>query len=149
MLIRIINGTYGHRPMLANGEYSNYVVPVTRNDPAIEVSDDEAARLIRKGIAIAASAPTAAQAGLTDDSDSLAMGNSPDDSDSESAVLGPGESDEDSLDEMGYSELLKRAKVLGIDTFRVRKREMLIELIRAKEADTSDAPVLGAEEVIE
>ncbi|MGN1370194.1 MAG: SAP domain-containing protein [Aristaeellaceae bacterium] len=51
MLIRIINGTYGHRPKLANGKDSPYVVPVTRNDPPIEVDEKEASRLVEAGIA--------------------------------------------------------------------------------------------------
>ena len=51
MLIHIINGTYGHRPILPNGEYSNYVVPVTRADLPIDVDEKEAARLVDGGIA--------------------------------------------------------------------------------------------------
>lgn len=51
MLIHIINGTYGHRPKLANGENSPFVVPVTRNDPPIDVDEKEAARLVEAGLA--------------------------------------------------------------------------------------------------
>ena len=51
MLIRIINGTYGHRPTLANGEKSNFIVPVTRNDLPIEVDEKEAQRLVEAGVA--------------------------------------------------------------------------------------------------
>lgn len=50
-LIKIINGTYGHRPLLPNGKLSPYIVSVTRADKPIEVPDEEAQRLIRKGIA--------------------------------------------------------------------------------------------------
>lgn len=51
MLIRIINGTYGHRPTLANGEKSNFIVPVTRNDLPIEVDEKEAKRLVEASVA--------------------------------------------------------------------------------------------------
>ncbi len=46
MLIRIINGIYGHRPKLANGKTSNYIVPITRDDLPIDVEDKEAKRLV-------------------------------------------------------------------------------------------------------
>lgn len=51
MLIRIISGTYGHRPVLPNGRLSEYVVPTTRNDPPIDVPEDTAARLVEAGVA--------------------------------------------------------------------------------------------------
>ena len=57
MLIHIINGTYGHRPKLPNGETSNYIVPTTRNDLPIDVEEAEAARLVRNGIAEYVNAP--------------------------------------------------------------------------------------------
>lgn len=51
MLIQIINGTYGHRPTLFGGKRSDYVVPVTRNDPPIDVDEKEAERLVSAGVA--------------------------------------------------------------------------------------------------
>lgn len=50
-LIHIINGTYGHRPVLPNGKRSPYVVPTTRQDPPIEVDDEKARELVEGGIA--------------------------------------------------------------------------------------------------
>lgn len=50
-LIHIINGTYGHRPVLPNGKRSHYVVPTTRQDPPIEVDDEKARELVEGGIA--------------------------------------------------------------------------------------------------
>lgn len=149
MLIRIINGTYGHRPKLANGKYSNYVIPVTRNDPPIDVDDDEAKRLIAKNVAVALNRTEGAPVALSDDYGSAAMGNSPSDSDGESATPDPGESDAESLEELSYTDLKKLAKELGIDTTKVRKKEALIDAIQAREAQISEAPVLSAEEVME
>lgn len=46
-IIKIINGTYGHRP-----EGSNYVIPVAAGDPPISVDDIEAERLVKLGVAV-------------------------------------------------------------------------------------------------
>ena len=54
MLIHIINGTYGHRPYILQGDHkvlSTYVVPTTRFDPPIDVDEKEAERLVSAGIA--------------------------------------------------------------------------------------------------
>lgn len=51
MLVKIVNGIYGHRPKLANGKPSEYVVPVSRYDPPINVDEEEAKRLVAAGIA--------------------------------------------------------------------------------------------------
>ena len=51
MLVKIVNGIYGHRPKLANGKPSEYVVPVSRYDPPINVDEAEAERLVAAGVA--------------------------------------------------------------------------------------------------
>ena len=55
MLIRIISGTYGYRPMILASDgsvrMSPYVVPKTPRDPPIEVTDAEAERLVKLGVA--------------------------------------------------------------------------------------------------
>ena len=51
MLIHVINGTYGHRPILPDGKRSEYVVPTTRSDPPIDVDEKEAQRLVNAGVA--------------------------------------------------------------------------------------------------
>lgn len=44
--VRIINGTYGHRPI-----NSKYVVPITAGDPPIALSDEKADDLVARHIA--------------------------------------------------------------------------------------------------
>ena len=51
MLIHIINGTYGHRPILPDGKRSEHVVPSTRRDPPIDVDEKEAQRLVKAKVA--------------------------------------------------------------------------------------------------
>ncbi len=54
MLIQITNGTYGYRPMILKKDHkepSEYVVPITRNDPPIDVDGKEAKRLVEAGVA--------------------------------------------------------------------------------------------------
>lgn len=45
-LIRIVNGTYGHKP-----EGSRFIIPTTAGDPPIMVSDEKARDLVEKRIA--------------------------------------------------------------------------------------------------
>ena len=51
MLIKIISGSYGHRPTLPNGKKSPYVIPVTPDDLPIDVDQEEGDGLIAEGIA--------------------------------------------------------------------------------------------------
>lgn len=51
MLVRIINGTYAHRPRNLKGQISPFVVPVTPRDNPIDVTDEEAQRLFDLGVA--------------------------------------------------------------------------------------------------
>lgn len=45
-LIRIVNGTYGHKP-----HGSRFIIPTTAGDPPIMVSDEKAHNLVERGIA--------------------------------------------------------------------------------------------------
>lgn len=51
MLIKIISGSFGHRPMLPNGKQSPYVIQVTPDHPPIEVDDTIAEELVKAGTA--------------------------------------------------------------------------------------------------
>lgn len=51
MLIHIINGAYGYREKKEDGQLACTVKSATRNDPPIDVDDDEAVRLVESGIA--------------------------------------------------------------------------------------------------
>lgn len=157
MLVRIISGTYGHRPKLANGEYSRYVMPVNRNDLPIDVDAEEAARLVRKGIAAyvdAVNATGAVATALSDDFESSAIDNSSDDEGSESGDLDPGETTghfaESDLNGMTYAALKKLASDLGIDTSKNATKRNLIARICAEEVKVpSEAVALGPEDVVE
>lgn len=45
-LVRIVNGTYGHKP-----EGSRFIIPTTAGDPPIMVPDEKACDLVQRGIA--------------------------------------------------------------------------------------------------
>ena len=49
MLIKIIKGSYGYRPILPNGQKSPYVIRITPGHSPIEVEDAEGDRLIAAG----------------------------------------------------------------------------------------------------
>ena len=51
MLVKIISGTYGHRPILPNGQKSHYVIPVRAGEAPIDVEEAEGERLIGLGVA--------------------------------------------------------------------------------------------------
>ena len=57
MVIKITCGIFGYRPTIVNAsgvsEMSPYVVPVTANDPPVDVDEETAARLIASGYAVA------------------------------------------------------------------------------------------------
>lgn len=88
MLIRIINGTYGHRPTLANGEKSNFIEPVTRNDLPIEVDEKEAQRLVDSGVAQYVSGEAVATASVPPVEDHP-IGNIPEDKGGAEGTEGP------------------------------------------------------------
>lgn len=51
MLIQIIKGSYGHQPVLPNGQKSPYVIRVTPDSPPIEVDDPTGEALVAQGAA--------------------------------------------------------------------------------------------------
>lgn len=157
MLVRIINGTYGHRPKLANGEYSHYVVPVTRNDPPIEVDEKEAARLISNHIAVYVDAEHvdgAVATALADVPDGGPIEDSSDNADGESGDSDPGEIaghlDADALKEWDVASLRRLASDMGIDTTKLKKKDSLIEAICSEDVTVpDDSLVVDVEDVVE
>ncbi len=149
MLIRIINGTYGHRPALANGEKSNFIVPVTRNDLPIDVDEKEAMRLVEAGIAQYANVEAVATASVAPQTDSP-IGNTPGDED---AAQGAGEVENEP---MPFEEPVFTTD-MRVDELRAAMRERgLAVKIGMTKADmvaalngTEDLPELTVQDVVE
>ena len=137
MLIQIINGTYGHTPILPNGKKSRYVVPVNRKSGPIDVDKDEAARLVEIGVAEY----------VTDEPAAVPQTN---------AVEPEGEELETGipLEEMTFAQLKEIAKEMGIDTGKIKSKAAMIEAINAETetgipADEDQAPDLTAQDVVD
>lgn len=137
MLIHIINGTYGHRPLLPNGELSHYVLPVTRADAPIEVCDAEARRLIAHGIAEAVTLGTPAAVPVPEPEPEPEP-----EPDALDVLDGVQEVD---LDAMTVPQLKAYAAENGIDLSGVTRKVDIIDRIRGEVL----APELNAEGVVE
>lgn len=141
MLIKIINGNYGYR-------VGQLVKVKTKNDPPFDVSEEEAHRLERLGVAeIMEEIPEGGESGNNE-------GNSGDNGsrEAEENPEGSGNCDteenaEDKVPAYGEnftnSELQAIAKEYGID---VSTRAPKAELIKALDEFFSDMPVLEAED---
>ena len=149
-LIRIISGTYGHRP-----ENSNYVIPVTVGDPPISVDNDEAERLVAIGVAAYVDAVATAPAQPDEEQ---AISNSSNSTYGESGDSDPGEIaghlDRDQLMEWKMADLKKLGEEMGIDVTLLKKKEALVDAICAVEVTAPaeavmDGPALGIEDVVE
>ena len=128
MLVKIISGTYGHRPILPNGQKSHYVIPVKPGNPPIDVEEAEGERLIGLGVAEAVQAEKikAPKAEAAEGA-------------SEAQTEGT------SLEEMSFNELKALAQENGIDIGGIRSKAGLIEAITAAE----EAPTFDAQDVVD
>lgn len=128
--IKIINGTYGHRP-----EGSNYVIPVASGDPAISVDDLEAQRLVDLGVAVIAHPEAPANGG---------------DGDSVPAEIA-GHLDPDQFKSMTVAELKKLAADMEIDVTGKKKDEIIAAIcaVEVTAPADDDAPAPDVEDVIE
>ncbi len=131
MLIKIINTTYGYRPILPNGKKSHYVIPVKPGEAPIDVDKAEADRLIALGVAEAV--------GTKNDK-------APEVKAPEAApeAVETGNLDAEQLKDMTFDQLKSLAKEMGADTTGIRSKAGLIEAITAL-----DVPVLEAEDVVD
>ena len=119
MLVKIISGTYGHRPILPNGQKSHYVIPVRAGEAPIDVDKAEADRLIGLGVAEAVKVEKIKAP-------------------KEEAPEGASEPKEEgvTLEEMSFNDLKALAQENGIDITGIRSKSGLIEAITAG----ADAP---------
>ena len=153
MLIQIVNGMYGHRPTLPNGQPSDYVVPTTRFDPPINVPDEEAKRLVENGIAVYA-APDGP--GVTADVPEAVTPdeNTPDEKTAQNGSEGQENENDDLTDDedvvffntdMKADELRAAMRERGLAIRPGMTKKEMVEALNGG----SDAPVLEAEGVID
>lgn len=150
MLIRVINGTVGHRPKDKNGNPSVFVEEKRRGDPPFDVDPEVAKRLVESGIAeYAEGTPTGAVATPLGGELSSAPGENL--SDGENAPEGQETArlDPDQLQSMTLAELKKLAEDMGLDASELRKKSDVIDLITAEDVyaveDGEAPPDLNAE----
>ena len=123
MLVKIISGTYGHLPILPNGQKSHYVIPVRAGEAPIDVENAEGERLIGLGVAEAVQAEKI-----------KALKQEPVEKAPEAENEGV------SLEEMSFNELKALAQENGVDVSGIRSKSGLIEAINAaEEAHSFDA----------
>ena len=130
--IKIINGTYGHRP-----EGSNYVIPVAAGDPDISVDDLEAQRLVGLGVAVIVQPEVTAPA-------------DGDNGESVPAEIA-GHLDPDQFKGYTVAELKKLAADMEIDVTGKKKDEIIAAIcaVEVTAPADDDAPAPGVEDVIE
>ena len=128
MLVKIISGTYGHRPILPNGQKSHYVIPVRAGEAPIDVEEAEGERLIGLGVAEAVQAERI---------------KAPKQEPVEKAP--EAENEGVSLEEMSFNELKALAQENGVDVSGIRSKSGLIEAINAAE----EAPSFDAQDVVD
>lgn len=137
MLIKIINTTYGHRPILPNGQKSHYVIPVRPGEPPIEVEQAEGERLIALGVA----------AEVTPEKITAPKTEAPEGA---SEAQTEGDAEKVSLDSMSFNELKALAQEMGLDVGGIRSKAGLIEAITTAQEDPGDGfPSLDAQDVID
>jgi hypothetical protein len=140
MLIRIINGTYGHSPMLPDGRKSPYVVPVNRKTGPIDVEPKEADRLVEAGVA-----EYVADEPVHD------MTEAPEVIPESKEETITGHLDGADLESMSFSDLKVLAKDMGIDTGKIKSKAAMIQAISEVEvtASAEELPDLDAQDVID
>ena len=130
MLVKIISGTYGHRPILPNGQKSHYVIPVRAGEAPIEVNEAEGERLIGLGVAEAVQAekikaPKAEAAEGASEAETEGV----------------------SLENMSFDDLKALAQEKGIDIKGIRSKAGVIEAINAGEEEAP--PAFDAQDVVD
>ena len=130
MLVKIISGTYGHRPILPNGQKSHYVIPVRAGEAPIEVNDAEGERLIGLGVAEAVQAekikaPKAEAAEGASEAETEGV----------------------SLEDMSFDDLKALAQEKGIDIKGIRSKAGVIEAINAGAEEAP--PAFDAQDVVD
>ena len=129
MLVKIISGTYGHRPILPNGEKSHYVIPVRAGEAPIAVDEAEGKRLIALGVAEAVEVENVTVSGAEAIEEELEP-----------------QAEDISLEDMTFNELKALAQERGIGIGGIRSKAGMIEAIKAK---SEEAPGFDAQDVVD
>lgn len=157
MLIQIINGTYGYRPMILKKDHkepSEYVVPTTRNDPPIDVDEKEAKRLVEAGVAeyvhihdvATATAPSDAEDPIGSMSSEEGGGNSPGDGGSEEGDLMDDEEIPVYSTDMKADELRAAMRERGLS---IRVGMTKAEMVEVLNGLNDEPPDIAPQDVVE
>ena len=145
MLVKIISGTYGHRPILPNGQRSHYVIPVRAGEAPIDVDKAEADRLIGLGVAEAVKAEK-----IKAPKEEAPKGASEGENGQVAGTLDP-----EQLKSMRFDDLKALAKDMGVaDIGKIKSKGGMIEAIcnvevyadADPEEDPDDEPETDPEE---
>lgn len=147
--VNIINGTYGYRL-----EGSNLVTPVSAGMPPIEVSDEEADRLISLYVAtIALEQPKTAVATPTGGDDGGGAGENTSDGQRGAGVEDRAHLEAEQLQLLTNAKLKELAEDMGIDASKLKTKAQLIaaisdihleDAIVETEDDEEEPPITGA-----
>jgi hypothetical protein len=158
MLVKIISGTYGHRPLLPNGKHSPYLNPVKAGSPPIDVDEAEAKRLISLGVAEPVE-PRKNTAPVTEAVEKAPEAEAEEETVTEAVEEAPeaeeetvtGNLDGADLEDMSFNDLKALAKDMGIDAGKFKSKAALIKAISEVEveAPAEDLPDLEAEDVVD
>ena len=141
MLVKIISGTYGHRPLLPNGKRSPYLNPVKAGSAPIDVDEAEAERLIALGVAAKAEAGE-------DEAPAVKAAETAPEAAGEPIT---GHLDGVDLESMSFNDLKALAKDMGIDAGKIKSKAGLIQAITEVEveAPAEELPAFDAEDVVD
>ena len=148
MKIKIINGSYGHHPVLANGERSHYVVSVNSRSLPIDVDEAEAARLV--GLGVAKYVPDEAEE-TTEAAPTAQTEIAPTETQKGSQTP-KNASDDDAGEEADYTADMTLAELkaaMDAHGLKYTGRTSKAQMVEALNALNEDAPVLTTEDVVD
>ena len=122
MKVKIVAGVYGYR------DQNGFLKPKGEGE-VIDIDDTEGERLIELGVASAVE-PVASQDSIPDVFDDSEGDTTPDESEAEEEAVSEATDDEYvDYNDMSFEELKESAKLLGIDTSKLRSKKAVIKAI--------------------
>ena len=134
-LIRIVNGCYAAHP-------DGGRLKVIDKGQTVEVSEDEAARLVQMGVAAYVKEPVLMADLPTEPVSEAAPSDTPDEEENEAP-----EACEESLEDMPFDQLKQLAKDNGLPVGKLKSRANIIKALRELEEDDKP-PSMEAEDVV-
>lgn len=138
--VRIIRGAYGYKP---KGAFAPKAI--TFADGPIEVSDEEAARLVSLGVAEAVATP-AVPADEHNECSNMSDDESPSTGDCGDAPTFTAHLDPEQLSELTVDELKQMAKDMGVTIPARAKKDDIIAAIVAVDVEVDEDAVVDGEE---